>query len=37
MEETKTVSELFLALSEKEKLLLGVVVGVGPKEGLKKR
>ncbi|MGL9687602.1 MAG: GroES family chaperonin [Candidatus Phytoplasma sp. TWB_XP] len=37
MEETKTVSGIILALSEKEKSSVGVVVSVGSKvEGLKK-
>nr|BAE93572.1 molecular chaperonin small subunit GroES [Porcelain vine witches'-broom phytoplasma] len=37
MEETKTASGIILALSEKEKSSVGVVVGVGSKvEGLKK-
>ncbi|WP_227807285.1 GroES family chaperonin [Mulberry dwarf phytoplasma] len=37
MEETKTASGIILALSEKEKSSVGVVVGVGSEvEGLKK-
>ncbi|ABC65718.1 molecular chaperone GroES [Candidatus Phytoplasma asteris] len=37
MEETKTASGIILALSEREKSSVGVVVGVGSKvEGLKK-
>ncbi|MGL9687188.1 MAG: GroES family chaperonin [Candidatus Phytoplasma sp. TWB_XP] len=37
MEETKTASGIILALSEKEKSSVGVVVGTGSKvEGLKK-